>query len=144
MLLLVSWVQCHGTILAFWVFRVSIISSRGYFVDRNIFLEGVSQIQNFFWYVFGGSKMFSRRCFMGPIFFVVANFVIQRVSIVGCIIKSDRNCVFYSRSISTIASSVYIWKELHLLNQPYYYAAFICTNCIFSHLFSSVIGSLHS
>ena len=56
--------------------------------------------------------------------------------------KYISNRVFYSKSISVIVSSVNIRKVLHLLNYSCYYAAFICTDCIFSHLFL-VLGSLY-
>ena len=123
------------------VFCFSKIFSRQHLVGPKIFLVG-----------FHGSKIFSCRFFVYPIFFLVADFMTQRFSVAGCMRKSGRKqkyrnnqtMYFFSEFISAIVISVYIRKVLHLLNCIRYYTAFICTNCSFSHLFSSVLGSLHS
>ena len=56
---------------------------RGDFVGLKLFLVGIPWIQNFFSWVFRGSKFFSRG-------FFVANFVIQRIPFVSCMSKNDR------------------------------------------------------
>ena len=45
------------------------------------------------------------------------------------------NYVFYSKSMSAIVNCDKIRKVLHLLNYLCYYAALVCSSCIFSHLF---------
>ena len=55
------------------------------------------------------------------------------------------NCVFYSKSISTIVNSTYIRKVLPSSTKLLLrcYAASVCTSCIFSHLFlGNIISSL--
>ena len=118
-----------------------------YFVGPKCFLLSISWARSFFssvWisfvWVFRGDK-----------FFLVADFVIRKFSVAGCIRKNNRkqieiyisNRVFFFKSISKIVHSVYIRKVFRLINYLRYYQALICTNCIFSHLFSSELGSFH-
>ena len=125
------------------------------FVIPNLFFVRISWFQNFFSWEFCWSEIFSLGYFVGSIFFLVANFVIQiwwlisLFVVVASMRKNGRkqknikyisNRLFYSKSIYRIVSSVYIWKVVQLLNKLCNYVAFICTYCIFSHLFSSVLG----
>ena len=90
-----------------------------------LFLAGILWIKKFFSKVIRGSKIFSCENLVGPIYFFVDNFVIQRFSFVGCIGKSERiqrwlqkdisNRAFYCKSILAIVSSVCIKRVLHLL-----------------------------
>ena len=48
----VSWVLCHRVIVPLWVFHVSKIFSRGYFVDPRFFLVGILYVQKFLLWVF--------------------------------------------------------------------------------------------
>ena len=77
-----------------WVFRGSIFLSRGCFVGPKFFLVLFHGSKFFFSRVFCGSKTFSRGYFVGLIFFPVANFALQRFSVVGCMRKSERKQKF--------------------------------------------------
>ena len=123
----------------------------GYFMGPKIFSWVFRGSKNFFWWLFRESKIVFRGYSVGPIFFLVANFVIQRVSIVSWARKSDTKQKYINTSQTAYSSAnqfhqlsvVYIRKVLHLLNYLCYYSAFIRTNCVVSHLFSTVLGSLH-
>ena len=111
--------------------------SRGNFVGPKLFLVGISWVQIFFSWIFRVSEDFSRECFVGPIFFMVAKFVIQRLSVSDYMRRSDRkqkytntsqteyfqidfnNCQFYLYYKGTSST-----KSVMLL-----IAAFICINC---------------
>ena len=156
----ISWVQSSFL----WVFRGSRSFSRGYFVGLKFFLVGISWVQNFsrgyswvwnfFSWVFSWVLQFLvgipwvRNFFLVSIwwsnFFSCGWFVIQRFSVTSCISKSDKN-----RNKKYISNHIFflekcIRKVLHLPNYLRYYTAFICSNCIFRHLFFSVLGSFHS
>ena len=136
----VSWVQYHCAIVPSGVFRGSKSFSRRYFLGVKCFHVGILWVQNFFSGVFCGSKYFSRRYFVDH----VVNFVIQRFSLASCIRKSEKKEKYINTS-QTMHSIPNRFEHLSvLLNQLYCYAAFICTNCIFSHLFFSVLEPLHS
>ena len=73
----------------------------GYFVGPRFFVVDISWVRYFFSWVSRGSKIFFRGYFEGPTFFLVdfswdqnfllvANFLIQRFLVVGCMRKSDR------------------------------------------------------
>ena len=104
----VSWVYCHCAIVPSWGFHESDNFSRGYFVGLNFFLMGVSWVQNFFSWVFHGYELFSRGYFVGPKFFrvdfswvhffIVANNVIQKFSVVCLMRKSDRKQKYINSS----------------------------------------------
>ena len=123
----------------------------GYFMGSKIFSWVFRGSKNFFWWLFRESKIVFRGYSVGPIFFLVANFVIQRFSIVSWTRKSDTKQKYINTSQTAYSSAnqfhqlsvVYIRKMLHLLNYLCYYSAFIRTNCVVSHLFSTVLGSLH-
>ena len=140
---------------------VSEIFSRGYFsrVQKCFpFLLGISWVQKFSRGYFEGPKTFSGGYFVSPklffvgilsvqFFFLVANFVIQRFSIVSWARKSDTKQKYINTSQTAYSSAnrfqqlsvVYIRKVLHLLDYLCYYSAFIRSNCVFSHLFSTVL-----
>ena len=138
------------------------IFSCEYFMDPKFFLVCISWLRNFSLWVFCGSKIFSRGYFVGPKFYFVGVSCVQdffswlilwfkdfqllaaweRITEME-IQKFISNHVFLSKSISTIANSVYIRKVLRLINHLRYYITFICTNCSFSHLFSTILECLH-
>ena len=111
------------------------------------FLVGILWVQNFFWWLFRESEIVFRGYSVGPIFFLVANFVIQRFSIASWTRKSDTKQKYINTSQTAYSSAnrfqqlsvVYIRKVLHLLDYLCYYSAFIRSNCVFSHLFSTVL-----
>ena len=72
----------------------SIFLSRGCFVGPKFFLVLCHGSKFFFSRVFCGSKTFSRGYFVAPIFFPVANFALQRFSVVGYMRKSERKQKF--------------------------------------------------
>ena len=133
-----------------------------YVVGPKYFLVGVSWVSGIFSWVFRGSqifflevtrgsKIFSRRYFLAPKFFLVTS----KFSLVGNLVilscwphekkvpqKYMWNWASFSKSILTIVNSISIRKALHLLNYLCYYAALVWNNCSFSHLFFQV-ESLH-
>lgn len=83
---LVDILQVH--IFFSWVF-VDPIFICGYFMASNIFFAGLSWFQNSFSWIYYGSEMFS--CGYSWVdLFLVANFVLQRFLIAGCMRKGDR------------------------------------------------------
>ena len=112
--------SCHR---ALQVFRVSESFPHGYFLGPNIFLVGISWVQNYFSWVFRGSRFFLSWIFRGSKylnisflmgiswvrdffswlihgfnFSLMVNFLIQRLSIAGCMRKSDRKRRYVKRS----------------------------------------------
>ena len=140
-----SWFSWSSAIVPLLVFCWSKSFSRGYFVDLIFFLVGISCVRKS--WVFRGSGIFSLWYFVSPIFFRMANFVIQKFSAAGYTRKSDENINTESylkpNDLNRFQqlSIVYIRKMLHLLNQLRYSTAFIRTNCIFRRLFLSVLRS---
>ena len=109
--------------------------------DQNIFLVGTR------W-----SETFSRGYFVGQNFFLKsilwAQFFPYRwfrdSNILGCWLHEQEWQKQKYKNTSQTTYSFYIRKVLYLLNYIRYYAVLICSNCIFRHLFSSVLGSFHS
>ena len=146
----ILWVQ----IFFVWVFRDPKFFSQGYFVGPKLFFVGSSCFQHFFSWLFCWSEFFSLGYFVGlklflvgiscVQFFFMANFMIQRFSVAGCMKNNDREQKYRNTSQTTYSflnqfqqlSIVYIRKALHLLNYLRCFAAFICTMCIFRHLIS--------
>ena len=102
----------------------------------------ISWLPNFFLWVFRGSKIFSRGILWVRNFFLWvfrdSKFLIywqhekqwERREVQ----KHITDHAAFSKSISTIISSAYTRKVLHLSNYLCYYTAFICTNCILHSL----------
>ena len=92
----VPWVWCHCVIVPLY----HQVFSRWYFVGPKFFLVGMTWVQNFSLGYFVGLKLFFvgmswgqnffSWVFHGSIFLVVANFVIQGLSVFGFMRKSDR------------------------------------------------------
>ena len=146
---------------------------RGYFVGPNFFLvaiwsvpeskifsRGYLWVQNFFWWVFHGSKIFScvsnffSWVFRGSSHFFFLGGWFCDSKIFSCWLHNQEwQKEKYKNTSQTMysflnrfqqLSIVYIRKVLQLLNHLRYYVDFIYSNYIFRHLFSSVFGSFHS
>ena len=76
-----------------------------FIVPSRVFCEA----KLFFSWIFYRSKFFSRRYFVGVIFFHVANFVIQKFLVAECREKSDRQQKYINRSKT--AYSISIWFQ---------------------------------
>ena len=110
----------------------------GCFVGSMFFLVGILLIRNFSSWVFLGSKFFSREYFVFPKIFLVSVSWVQfslwwlsswfkdfQFLTTWEGVTENRNIQIHlklsiSKSISTIASSIYTRKVLHLLNQLCY------------------------
>ena len=163
--------SCHR---ALQVFRVSEGFSHGYFLGPNIFLVGISWVQNYFSWVFSRSRFFLSWIFRGSKylnisflmgiswvrdffswvihgfnFSLMVNFLIQRLSIAGCMRKSDRKRKYVKRS-QTVYFIPNRFQQLSFLFTLEKYFIFsisyaimqLSVFSIFSHLFNSRI-SLH-
>ena len=146
-----------------WVFPGSKHFSRGYFMGPKLFLVGISWVKIFLSWVFHGSKYlnisflmgiswvrdFFSWVFHGFNFSLMANFLIQRLSIAGCMRKSDRKRKYVKRS-QTVYFIPNRFQQLSFLFTLEKYFIFsisyaimqLSVFSIFSHLFNSRI-SLH-
>ena len=111
---------------------------------------GISCVQNLFSWIFCWSKIFSCGYFERPKFSLVGIFIFTCWPHEK---KWHRNIsqttFFYSKSISTIANGAYIREVFDLLNYLCYFAALVCTSCIFSRLYlgkriSSLVIEIYS
>ena len=82
--------------------------------SKKMFFVGFSSVQTFFLWIFRRSKIFFSWVFRGPIFFLVANFVIQGFSVVGCMKKSDRKQKYINAS-QTRHSNPNCFQQLSVL-----------------------------
>ena len=87
---------------------------RRYFVDPKYFLVGISWVQCFLSWVFRRFKIFSRECFVGQMFLLVTNFMIQRFSIFGCMKRSDTKQKYINAS-QTVYSIPNRFQQLSVL-----------------------------
>ena len=123
------------------VFRRSNTFLRGFFVGTKFFLVWISWVRNFLSWVFRGFN-----------FFLMANswFKDFRLPAVWERVTENKNIEIHFKPRIHFQTGfnncqLFIFEKCII----YYklvtlYAAFICTNGIFRHLFSSVSGSLHS
>ena len=92
-----------------WVFRGSKSFSRGYFVGPKFFSWVLHGLKIFIAGICG-CGISSLKYFVGPIFFLVVDFVIQTFSVAvtkTVIQRYISNHVFFSKSIPTIVSCLY-------------------------------------
>ena len=147
----ISWVQNFFS----WVFR----GSKVFLVDISWvqnFSRGYSWVRNFFSWVLSWILNFLVGISWVRNFFLVSISCVQFFFSCGWFrVSKIFSCWLYKRKwqkqkYKNTSQTTYSFLEkcirrvLHLLNYLLYYTVFICSNCIFRHLFFSVLGSFHS
>ena len=127
---------------------------RGYFEALKFFLVGISWIQKFFSWFFVRPKFFLVSISWFKVFDLLAAW--ERVRKKRSTEKRSTSQTmqpflkrFQQLSILFILEKYFIYQITYAITQlsfvlTVFYTAFICTNCIFIRLFSSVLEFLHS
>ena len=127
--------SCH---LPSWVFRVSKTFSRGYIVGTKYFLVHISWAPKFFSFFMGLNFFLAHISWVQV--FLPGQFYFQLLAVwekgtYKYIYVYLKLRILFQIDFKNIVNSACIRKVLHLLNYLSYYAAYVCTSCIFSHLF---------